>query len=210
MNRSNYTEKMRVLIIGAGGTIGKKLTPRLRKNHDVITAGRSSGDVNVDISSQESIKRMFDKLPKVDACICIAASGPMDDFATITEDQLKTDMQAKLFGQINLVLIGQHYLNDNGCFTLTSGVFADVPYKGVTGGALTSGALHSFTLSASVQLPRNLRINVVSPGMAEDSAAAYAQNFPGLAVVPMESITDAYELTVEQEINGQILRIYQR
>ncbi|ASZ09864.1 hypothetical protein CK934_02155 [Chitinophaga sp. MD30] len=109
---------------------------------------------------------------------------------------------------MNLVLIGQHYLKDNGCFTLTSGIFADIPHKGITGGAVISGALHSFVLSASIELPRGLRINVVSPGMAEDSAKDFGYLFPNLTPVSMKDLTDAYEKTVEEKITGQILRVY--
>jgi hypothetical protein len=117
-------------------------------------------------------------------------------------------MKGKLFGQINLVLIGQHYLNDNGCFTLTTGIFADIPYKGVTGGAIVSGGLHSFVLSASIELPRNIRINAVSPGMAADSAADYGHFFPGLVPVSMERLVNAYTETIEEKITGQIIRVY--
>lgn len=199
---------MKILVIGANGTIGKRLTPTLEKQHEVITAGRNSGDIRVDISSESSIKNMFDSLKDIDACICIGASGPMDNFSTLTEKQLLEDFKGKLFGQMNLVLIGQHYLKDDGCFTLTSGVFADFPHKGVTGGAVISGALHSFVLSASIELPRGLRINVVSPGMAEDSAKDFGYLFPSLTPVSMTDLTAAYEKTIEEKITGQILRVY--
>ncbi|NIG54698.1 short chain dehydrogenase [Chitinophaga sp. Cy-1792] len=199
---------MKILIIGANGTIGKKLTPQLSQHHTIITAGRNSGDIRVDVSSETSIKAMFEQVTAIDACICIAASGPLDDFSTLTEQQLSADLKGKLFGQINLVLIGQKYLNNNGCFTLTSGIFADIPYRGVTGGAITSGALHSFVLSAAIELQRGLRINVVSPGMAEDSAADYGHLFPGLKPVSMQALVDAYEKTINEDITGQILRVY--
>lgn len=199
---------MKILIIGANGTIGKKLTPQLATQHEIITAGRNSGEVRVDISSEESIKEMFKQVKNVDACICIAASGPLDNFSTLTEKQLLEDFKGKLFGQMNLVLIGQNYLNNNGCFTLTSGIFADIPYKGVTGGAIISGGLHSFVLSASIELPKGLRINVVSPSMVEDSVADFGHLFPELKAVSMNQLVDAYEKTINENITGQILRVY--
>lgn len=199
---------MKVLIIGANGTIGKRLTPHLAPQHHIITAGRNSGDIRVDITSETSIKEMFRQVKEIDACICIAASGPLDNFSTLTGSQLSDDFQGKLFGQMNLVLIGQHYLNNNGSFTLTSGIFADIPYKGVTGGGVISGALHSFVLSAAIELPRELRINAVSPGMAEDSAADYGHLFPGLNVVSMKDLVAAYDTSINEPITGQILRVY--
>jgi NAD(P)-dependent dehydrogenase (short-subunit alcohol dehydrogenase family) len=200
---------MRILVIGASGTIGKRLTPVLAQQHEIITAGRNSGEVRVDISSEQSIKELFEQVKNIDACICIAASGPLDDFATLTEQQLQADLKGKLFGQMNIVLIGQHHINNNGCFTLTSGIFADIPYKGVTGGGIISGALHSFVLSASIELPRNIRINAVSPGLAEDSAKEYGHLFPGMPAVAMNKLTAAYAKTIEDNFNGQILRVYE-
>jgi len=36
-------------------------------------------------------------------------------------------LQDKLLGQVRVVLIGQHYLNDGGSITLTSGIAVDDP-----------------------------------------------------------------------------------
>lgn len=200
---------MRILIIGANGTLGKAITPVLADRHEVITAGRTSGDIHVDITSEAAIQGMFEQLNNIDACICIAASGPTDDFSTLTENQLIADMKGKLFGQVNLVLLGQHWINQGGSFTLTSGVFADTPYKGVTGGAVTSGALHSFTISAALELKDKVRINCVSPGMAADSADQFGHLFPGLKAVPMDHLVAAYLKSVEGSDTGHIYRVYE-
>jgi len=199
---------MRILIVGANGTLGKKVSLALAAKHELITAGRQSGDHHVDITSESSVKRLFKAIKPVDACICTAASGDLDDFPTLTGKKLLANMKGKLMGQVNLVLIGQHYLNDKGSFTLTSGVFADEPYKGVTGGGLISGALHSFVLSAAIELERGLRINAVSPGMLEDSAKDYGELFPGLQPVPMDKVTAAFVSSVETSVTGQIFKIY--
>ena len=43
-------------------------------------------------------------------------------------------------GQINLTLIGQHLLNDNGSFTLTSGVLDRDPIRQGANAAAVNGA----------------------------------------------------------------------
>jgi hypothetical protein len=73
---------------------------------------------------------------------------------------------------------------------------------------MISGALHSFVLSAAIELKRGLRINVVSPGIAEDSAVAFGHLFPGLKPVSMERLVDAYTQCIEGEATGQIVRVY--
>lgn len=200
---------MRVVVIGGNGTIGSRLVPALVDGgHDVIVGGRSSGAVRVDITSSDSIAGMYERISDIDAVVVIAASGPLDDFSTLTEQVLLDNMRGKFFGQVNVVLLGQHHLNPGGSFTLTSGIFADEAWPGVTGGAVVSGALHSFVLSAAVELPRRLRVNVVSPTMVADSADAFSEQFPGLRPVAMSTLVDNYLECIESQDTGRIIRAY--
>jgi NAD(P)-dependent dehydrogenase (short-subunit alcohol dehydrogenase family) len=199
---------MRILIIGSSGTVGRRLTAQLSNRHQIVTASRRSGDLRVDIPSKEAIDNMFRAAGVIDACICVAESGAMDDFETLTDAGMLENMQGKFFGQVNLVLIGKQYLADGGSFTLTSGIFADEAWKGVTTGGVISGALHSFVLSAALELKRGLRINVVSPGMVEDSASAYGHLFPGMKAVAMDTLVEAYTRCVEGKGTGEIVRVY--
>ncbi len=201
---------MNILVIGASGTIGRRLTAELSGRHHIISAGRSSGDVKVDITDAASIENMFKEVKTVDACICTAISGPLNDFQTLTGDILvEQHIKGKLMSQVNLVLIGQHYIRDNGSFTLTSGIFADDPARQTAGAALSCMALHGFVHAASLELQRGIRVNAISPGMVEDSAAVYGHLFPGLNSVPMPRVINAYLKSVEGIINGQILRVYE-
>ncbi len=63
---------MKLLIIGGYGTIGKKVTSYFSDKNKAITAGRTNGEVIVDISDSNSIKKMFEQTGKLDAIICIA------------------------------------------------------------------------------------------------------------------------------------------
>lgn len=199
---------MRVLLVGGFGTIGRRLAPELAQRHEVVVAGRNSGDVRVDITSADSIDAMYRQVPDIDAVVGIAASGALDEFATLTEEQLLDNMRGKFFGQANLVLIGQRYVNRGGSFTLTSGIFADQPAKGVTGGGVVSGALHSFVLSAALELEGRYRVNVVSPTIVGDSVDDYSAMFPGLASVPMVTLVRHYVDCVEGDATAQIIRAY--
>lgn len=199
---------MKILIIGGNGTIGRRLAVALDARHEVLVASRSSGDVRVDITSAASIEAMYEQLPGLDAVVCLAASGALDTFATLTEAALLANMRGKFFGQANLVLIGQRYLRDGGSFTLTSGIFADRAARGVTGGGVISGALHSFVLSAAIELSRGMRVNVVSPTMAEDSVKDFGHLFPDLRVVSMATLVADYTRCIEGSETGQIIRAY--
>ena len=200
---------MRIVVVGGAGTIGHRLVSKLHeRGHLVITAGRTSGDVRVDLTSREAIERMYQHLGPVDAVVSAAAHGAMDHFATLNRDELIGNMQAKLFGQVDLVLIGQHHVSDGASFTLTSGIFADQAWPGVTGGAMISGALHAFVASAAVELPRGMRINAVSPTMIGDSVETFSPHFPGMRPVPMDSLLTDYLACIHGEHTGEVIRAY--
>lgn len=200
---------MKTVVIGGAGTIGRILVSELREHgHEVTTAGRTSGDVRVDLTSRNSIEQMYARVGAVDAVLSVAAHGPMDDFTSLTRQDLMTNMQGKLFGQVDLVLIGQHHAADGASFTLTSGVFADQPWQGTTGGAMINGALHAFVLSAAIELPRAMRVNVVSPTMVSDSIDTFSDHFPGMRPVSMSTLIPHYLTCVKEQQTGQIIRAY--
>ncbi|HSG38107.1 MAG TPA: NAD-dependent epimerase/dehydratase family protein, partial [Thermoanaerobaculia bacterium] len=60
---------MRVIVIGATGTIGKAVVEALSGRHEVIRVGRRSGDYQVDATSRESIERLFRDIGPFDALI---------------------------------------------------------------------------------------------------------------------------------------------
>jgi NAD(P)-dependent dehydrogenase (short-subunit alcohol dehydrogenase family) len=199
---------VRVLLVGGSGTIGRRLAPALAERHEITVAARSSGDVRVDITSAESIEAMYAQVPDVDAVVCIAASGPLDEFGTLTEEQLLENMRGKFFGQANLVLIGQRHVNTGGSFTLTSGIFADEAAAGTTSGGVVSGALHSFVLSAALELRGRYRVNVVSPTIVEDSVDEYGNLFPDLPAVSMTELVGHYVDCVEGDVTSRVIRAY--
>jgi len=184
---------MKILLIGAHGTIGKILKPAFAKNHEIISAGRNSGDFRIDLSDINSIKKIFKEIKNIDACICVAGDCFTGDLLSLDEEKLNIGIKNKLVGQINLALIGQKYLNNNGSFTLTSGKMADKPVKNNICKAIVNGGINSFVLASSLELERGIRINVVSPAKVSE--------------IPANDLIDAYLKSVEDSINGQIIKI---
>src|SRR5277367_5332270 len=135
---------MKILIIGASGTIGKKVTAYFKDKHEVITAGSKTGDLQLDINSPGSIKAFYEKTGAFDALISVTGAGHFGPLSTTTPDDFKKGIDSKLMGQINLVLIGQHYINPKGSFTLTSGILSDDPVVHGANLSAVNGALNSF------------------------------------------------------------------
>jgi len=199
---------MKVLIIGGHGTIGKTVAAALTQRHEIIIAGRNSGDIQVDITSPASIGDMFRKLGQVDACICTAGTGYYGDFGGMREEHMMPGIRGKLLGQVNIVLIGKDHITESGSFTLTSGIAAEMPARNGTCVAMINGAINSFVLGVAQELKQDKRINAVSPGLVEDSMPRYGHLFPGYNPVPMNKVANAYMLSVEGAVNGQVIKVY--
>src|SRR5207249_1560928 len=48
--------RMRILLVGAGGTLGRAVAAELGTRHHIIGAGRGSGDIRLDLSDAASIR----------------------------------------------------------------------------------------------------------------------------------------------------------
>jgi NAD(P)-dependent dehydrogenase (short-subunit alcohol dehydrogenase family) len=199
---------MKVLIIGGNGLIGSKVAEHLSKKHDIVRAGRTSGDQIVDIADSTSIETIFQRSAKYDAILCIAGETKWNSFEGLTEEDYYVGIRSKLMGQVNLVRIAKDYINDDGSFTLTSGILADDPVPMTASAAMVNGGLHSFVKATALELKRGIRINVVSAGLVEDAVSKYESFFPGHNPVSMTKVINAYVKSVEGKINGQIIRAY--
>jgi len=195
---------MKILLIGASGTIGKRIVAELSKKHEIVKASRSGADVEVDITDAASIEKMYQTVKDLDAVICAAGPAKFGLLSELTEEDFYVGIRGKMMGQVNLVRIGQKYLNDNGSFTLTTGILADEPVTGSTSLSLVNGGVNSFALAAAMELPRGLRVNVVCPTVVEDSVDNYAEVFPGYDPAPMNKVVNAYVRCVEAKITGRI------
>lgn len=199
---------MRILIIGGKGTIGSVVTSHFKKTDDVLIAGRTSGDVTVDIADSTSIKAMFEKTGKLDAIICIAGEAKWGPFDDLTEEDYYIGLKSKLMGQVNLVRIGQNYLNAGGSVTLSTGILADDPVEKTTSAAMVNGAIHSFVKAVNLEIKNGIRVNVVSSGMVEAAYDKYKNYFPGHNPIPMTKVVNAYVRSVYGKGKGEIIRIY--
>lgn len=199
---------MKILIVGGNGTIGKKVASFLSDKHEIMTAGRKSGDLRIDLSDSNSIKSLFENNKKFNAVVSIAGEAVWAPFNDLTEENYYTGIKNKMMGQVNLVKIGCKYINYGGSFTLTTGILADNPVKMTTSAALVNGGIHSFVKAVSLEMENNIRVNVISPGLVEDSAEKYKDYFPGYEIVKMKNLAKLYLKVIQGDQNGEVIRIY--
>lgn len=196
---------MRILVVGASGAVGRAAVDALKAKHEIIAAGRTSGDLNVDITDPRSIAAMYGKLGRIDAVVATAGHSHFGPLAKMTERDFRKGLDDKLMGQINLVLLGLDHVNDGGSFTLTTGVLDRDPVRGGANAAAVNGAISAFVRSAALEMPRGIRINVVSPALLQNSVARYDGFFPGHLPVSSDRVGLAYVKSVDGALNGQII-----
>lgn len=199
---------MKILIIGGKGTIGKKVSDHFSKKHEIIIGGRKSGDVIVDITDSSSVEAMFESIGNIDAVVCIAGEAKWAAFDSMTEEDFYVGLKSKLMGQVNLVRMGQNYINPGGSITLSTGILADHPVVLTTSAAMVNGGIHSFVKAVCLELKNGIRINVVSSGLVEDAIDKYEAYFPGHNPIPMKKVINGYVKSVEGKGSGEIIRMY--
>lgn len=198
---------MKIIIVGATGTMGKYLASALEKEHEIISVGTTGGDIPTDITSTESIENMFRKAGPFDALICTAGPSHVGPWKSMTDKEFRKGIEGKLMGQINLVLIGQHYINPKGSFTLITGALTHEPQLNFANASAANGAVEGFVRAAAIELQNGIRINAVSPTVIEDSPQ-YFSFFPGDIPVTMKQLEYGFRKSVFGAHTGQVIKPY--
>jgi NAD(P)-dependent dehydrogenase (short-subunit alcohol dehydrogenase family) len=195
---------MKVLVIGGSGTIGAAVADALRGGgHEVVTAGRGSGDLRVDITSPDSIRQMYGQAGRVDAVVSCAGGGAWKPLDQLSDGDFEHSLHYKLMGQVNLVRSGLEQVADGGSITLTSGVLSQEPMPGSSAISLVNAGLEGFARAAALEAPRGIRVNVVSPPWVAETLQAMGMDpFGGM---PAVQVARAYVDAVQGTHNGQTL-----
>ncbi|MBT6093780.1 MAG: short chain dehydrogenase [Rhodospirillaceae bacterium] len=196
---------MRILIVGATGTIGKAVSNALSDQHEIITASRN-GDVKVDLSDPQSIGRMFETVGKVDAVISTAGSGKFGPLDQLSDDDFAFGLGNKLMGQINLVRLGRDYVNDGGFFTLTSGILAVQPNPASVLLTTLNAGLEGFVRAAALDMPRDQHISVVSPPAVRETMEKMGWGRGGVLVA---DVAQLYVDSLTAEHDGLTIDFHQ-
>ncbi|QXE92232.1 short chain dehydrogenase [Geomonas subterranea] len=194
---------MRIIVIGATGTIGKAVAKQLATEHEVIKVASKSGDHRVDMSSKDSIENMFREVGPFDALACAAGVARFAPLAELSDEDFQTGLFGKLMGQVNLVRVGMNYINDNGSFTLTSGVLSHQPMPGSASISMVNAGLEGFVRAAALELPRGIRINVVSPPWVKETLEALGMDSSG--GMPAQQVAQAYWASIHGTRSGVVI-----
>jgi NAD(P)-dependent dehydrogenase (short-subunit alcohol dehydrogenase family) len=200
---------MRIILVGASGTLGRAIDAALVERHEIVRVARHSGDVNVDITDPAGIEHMFKAIGRFDALVCAAGHVHFAPLAEMSAEQYGMGLASKLMGQVNLVLAGRHFIADGGSFTLISGILDREPIRNGSSASMVNAAIDAFVAAAAIELPRGVRINSVSPTVFEESMPAYGPFFRGFKPVPVAEAALAFVRSVEGAQTGRCYRVGQ-
>jgi len=194
---------MRILLVGASGTIGKAIAASLRARHEVIEASRHKSRERVDLTDEDSIRFLYHRLGALDAVVVAAGGAAFKPLAQLTDADFLVSFRNKLMGQINMVRVGISELTDGGSFTLTSGTLAQEPTPGSAAVSMVNAGIEAFARAAALELPRGLRINVVSPSWVSETLKAMGRDPAG--GLPATVVAGSYVASIEGNQTGTVI-----
>ncbi|WP_177735229.1 short chain dehydrogenase [Flavobacterium inviolabile] len=195
---------MKIIIVGASGTMGKYLTEAFQEEHEIITVNTNSGAIPTDITDVAAIEKMYREAGAFDALICTAGPTFVGPWSRLTDQEFRKGIEGKLMGQVNLVLIGQHYINPKGSFTLITGALTKEPQRHFANASAANGAVEAFVRAAAIELENGIRINAVSPTVIENSPQ-YFPFFPGEIPTTMKALEAGFRKSLFGAGTGQVI-----
>jgi NAD(P)-dependent dehydrogenase (short-subunit alcohol dehydrogenase family) len=194
---------MKVVVIGATGTIGQAVVQALSGRHEIVPVSHAKGELRVDLASRDSIERLFSAIGPFDALVSAAGQAAFKPLPDLKDEDFQFSLSNKLMGQVNLVRIGSRTITEGGSFTLTSGLLAREPMPGGAAISLVNSGIEGFARAAALEKPRNIRVNVVSPPWVSETLKAMGMDPSG--GMPAARVAKAYMRSVEGQDTGEVI-----
>ncbi len=194
---------MKLVLIGASGTIGQAVASALSQRHEIVAVTRHTEPVRVDISSATSIRMLFEALGPVDGVISASGAARFKPLAQLDDEDFAFSLHNKLMGQVNLVREGLRRLRDGGVIVVTSGILSRLPAPGGSAISLVNAAVEAFVRAAALEAPRGIRVNVVSPPWVSETLTKLGMD-PKAGLLA-SIVAQAYVRAVEGSMTGQVI-----
>lgn len=191
---------MKVVVIGATGTIGRAVFNLLTKDYQVVGASRSS-ELVVDLQKPVTFSNIIKQHEDVEAILCVAGNAVFGQLDSLTDKEIKFGITNKLLGQINLVRYFRTHMIKDGVIVLTTGILAQNPNPYSSMLTMINRGLEGFVEAASLDMPKNQKIHAVSPPLAKETAEKMGWEHGG---VPASEIAKLYQKALTSTQNGKI------
>ncbi|MGE3777064.1 MAG: SDR family NAD(P)-dependent oxidoreductase, partial [Pirellulaceae bacterium] len=229
-----------IAILGATGTIGSALSRRLaRQRHHVLLVGRNEGKlrslaeelgqpyVAVDLTNSQPLEAALyattDAHGGIHALVNCIGSILLKPAHATTDDEFRQVVQTNLFTAFATVRVGAKLLRERGgVIVLLASAAAEIGIQNHEAiAAAKAGVIGLARSAAATYAPRNIRVNVVSPGLIrtemtrriwenETNATASAQLHALGRLGEPEQVASLVEWLLDEEndwITGQVIGI---
>ncbi|WP_026530072.1 short chain dehydrogenase [Haematomicrobium sanguinis] len=206
---------MRILVIGASGTVGAAAVTALKERHEkfgegrleILEAHRDSSEYPVDITNSASVGELFAKVRDLDAVVSAAGPGHMAPVSEATVDDYRKAAEGKLFSQIGIALAARKVIKPGGSITLTSGILSDAPIPAGSPLAVANAGVNAFVTTSAAEFAP-LRINAVSPNLLTESVDTFGGAMAGFIPVDGLQVAQGFVRSVYGADTGQVIKVW--
>src|SRR5437763_16971797 len=105
---------MRILVIGATGTIGRAVLAALGGRHEIIPASRQKAREKVDIADLAALRALLERVGRGDAIVSAAGHSAWKRLATLTDGDVALSVGNTRMGPRNVPRSGSAPLHASG------------------------------------------------------------------------------------------------
>ncbi len=193
---------MKILVIGARGTIGKAVVEALAQRHEVVSVSRQTKPLQVDIVDAASIRALYEAVGPIDGVVCAAGAARFKPLGELGDDDIDFCLQNKLMGQVNVIRQGLGRVRDGGAIVVTTGILSRAPVPGSAAISLVNAGLEGFVRAAALEAGK-VRVNAVSPPWVAETLSAMGRDPKG--GLPAATVAQAYVRAIEGSMSGQVI-----
>lgn len=167
---------MKIVVIGGPGVVGTGIVNLLKKEHEVISVGKSRGDYQADLLQPDTIENLFETIGTVDGIISTIGDGTMAPLIELEAKNFLAAFNSKLVANINLLQAAKRHLNTEGFILFTSGIASMEPIPGSATLSVACAAIEAVVRSSAIENTNGIRINAVSPTMIKETMELFGMD----------------------------------
>lgn len=175
--------KKNILLIGGSYGIGAAIAEKLKENHNIIIASRSSENISKEIKhiTFDAVKDEISELDlpeKIDGLVYCPGSINLKPFKMMSPETFKEDMELNFHSLVRVVhgLLPKLKNADQSSLVFFSTVAVKVGMPFHTSVAAAKGAIEGFAKTLAAEYAPNLLVNVIAPSLTDSPLASKLLN----------------------------------
>jgi 3-oxoacyl-[acyl-carrier protein] reductase len=192
---SNSSERIAVVIGGASG-IGWASARALAADGCRVTVADRNGEgararagelgephtaAEVDVTDEESVKRLFDEVGPLDVVVNCAGFGSLGLITDLAVAEFRAVVDVCLNGSFIVAKYAGQNLRDGGSLVTISSLNGRQPAIGMSAYCSAKAGVSMLTQVAALEMgPRGIRVNAIAPGLVDTPLTEGSYAVPGL------------------------------